>query len=123
MIDWLPEDQIDDNRVRELARERCKPCEGGVEALDPAQVRAHLKGLSGWELDDRTIYKTYHFKDYYDTMAFVNAAAWVSHLEGHHPDLIVRYNSCRVKYITHAVDALTENDFICASKLDALFEV
>ena len=115
--------QLDDNRIRELSRERCKPCEGGVAALAPAQLWPLLKGIPGWELSDNAIYKTYHFDDYHDTMAFVNAAAWVSHREGHHPDLTVRYNCCKVKYVTHAIGGLTENDFICAAKLDALFEV
>jgi 4a-hydroxytetrahydrobiopterin dehydratase len=56
-------------------------------------------------------------------MAFVNAAAWVSHREDHHPDMVVAYNECRVSYVTHAIDGLSENDFICAAKLDALFEI
>lgn len=114
---------IHDSRARELARERCKPCEGGVDALGPEQLRRLLEGLVGWELDDRAIYKTYHFKNFHETMAFVNAVALVSHLENHHPDLAVSYGSCRVKYQTHAIDNLSENDFICAAKLDALFEI
>jgi 4a-hydroxytetrahydrobiopterin dehydratase len=56
-------------------------------------------------------------------MAFVNAAAWVSHREDHHPDMAVGYNQCRVAYVTHAIKGLSENDFICAAKLDALFEI
>jgi 4a-hydroxytetrahydrobiopterin dehydratase len=56
-------------------------------------------------------------------MAFVNAAAWVSHREDHHPDMAVGYNECRVSYVTHAIGGLSENDFICAAKLDALFEI
>ncbi|MGZ5098726.1 MAG: 4a-hydroxytetrahydrobiopterin dehydratase, partial [Usitatibacter sp.] len=61
--------------MNELARKRCKPCEGGIAALTAEQVRPMLKGLDGWELDGKTIAKTYRFKNYYDTMAFVNAAA------------------------------------------------
>ena len=54
-------------------------------------------------------------------MAFVNAVAWLSHREDHHPELQVGYNRCRVEYWTHAIGGLSENDFICAAKLDALF--
>jgi 4a-hydroxytetrahydrobiopterin dehydratase len=56
-------------------------------------------------------------------MAFVNASAWISHREDHHPDLLVGYNRCRAAYVTHAIGGLSENDFICAAKLDALFEI
>jgi 4a-hydroxytetrahydrobiopterin dehydratase len=109
--------------MNELARKKCKPCEGGVAPLTAEQVRPMLKGLGGWEPDGKMIAKTYRFKNYFDTMAFVNAAAWVSHREDHHPDMLVGYNQCRVSYLTHAIDGLSENDFICAAKLDALFEI
>jgi 4a-hydroxytetrahydrobiopterin dehydratase len=109
--------------MNDLARKKCKPCEGGVDPLTPDQVRPMLKGLQGWALDGKMIAKTYEFKNYYETMAFVNAAAWISHREDHHPDMLVGYGKCRVSYVTHAIDGLSENDFICAAKLDALFEI
>ena len=109
--------------MNELARKKCKPCEGGVAPLDAAQVRAMLKGLEGWEPDGKAIAKTYRFRNYFETMAFVNAAAWISHREDHHPDMAVGYDRCRVAYVTHAIDGLSENDFICAAKLDALFGI
>jgi len=109
--------------MNELARKKCVPCEGGVAPLTPEQVRPMLKGLPGWALDGKTIAKTYEFRNYFETMAFVNAAAWISHREDHHPDMMVGYNKCRVSYVTHAIDGLSENDFICAAKLDALFEL
>jgi len=109
--------------MNELARKKCKPCEGGIAPLTADQVRPMLKGLEGWALEGKMIAKTYAFKNYYETMAFVNAAAWVSHREDHHPDMLVGYNQCRVSYVTHAIDGLSENDFICAAKLDALFEI
>jgi 4a-hydroxytetrahydrobiopterin dehydratase len=109
--------------MNELARKKCKPCEGGVAPLTPEQVRPMLKGLQGWALDGKMIAKTYEFKNYFETMAFVNAAAWISHREDHHPDMLVGYGKCRVSYVTHAIDGLSENDFICAAKLDALFEI
>ena len=109
--------------MNELARKKCKPCEGGVAPLTAGEVRPMLKGLQGWALDGKTIAKTYEFKNYFETMAFVNAAAWVSHREDHHPDMVVSYAKCRVAYSTHAIDGLSENDFICAAKLDALLEI
>ena len=109
--------------MNELARKKCMPCEGGVAPLTPEQVKPMLKGLDGWQLDNGMIAKTYKFANYHQTMAFVNAAAWVSHREDHHPDMHVGYNECLVSYITHAIGGLSENDFICAAKLDALFEI
>ena len=109
--------------MQELARRKCKPCEGGVPAYTEAQARAELKGLKGWMLEDGKLVKLYPFGNYHQTMAFVNALAWVSHREDHHPDLDVGYNKVRVAYWTHAVGGLSENDFICAAKCDALFDL
>jgi 4a-hydroxytetrahydrobiopterin dehydratase len=109
--------------MNELARKKCRPCEGGVAPLGAEQIGPMLKGLDGWERDGGMIAKTYRFRNYFETMAFVNAAAWVSHREDHHPDMMVGYNQCRVSYVTHAIGGLSENDFICAAKLDALFEI
>ena len=110
--------------MNELARKKCKPCEGGIDPLSAEQVRPMLKGLEGWTLEaGGMIAKTYKFANYFETMAFVNAAAWVSHREDHHPDMVVKWGECRVSYLTHAINGLSENDFICAAKLDALFEI
>ena len=106
-----------------LANKHCKSCEGGIDALKSAEIENLLKQLSGWTLQDGKLVKSYSFKNHYETLAFVNAAAWISHREDHHPDMSVGYNTCRVSYITHAIDGLSENDFICAAKLDALFEL
>lgn len=106
-----------------LVRQKCAPCEGGVDPLPPAEVATLLRGLQGWTLDGKAITKTYQFANYYETMAFVNAAAWVSHREDHHPDILVGYKEARVSYITHAIGGLSTNDFICAAKLDALFDL
>ena len=105
----------------DLAAKKCKPCEGGVSPLKPPEIATLLGQLDGWQLRDGVITKTYEFKNYYQTMAFVNAAAWVSHREDHHPDMTVGYRKCTVNYSTHAINGLSENDFICAAKLDALF--
>src|SRR3990172_2546556 len=109
--------------VSDLAGKNCKPCEGGIAPLKGPEVRNLLQQLDGWEQAGNRIAKTYVFKNYYQTMAFVNAAAWISHREDHHPDLTVGYSRCRVDYSTHAIGGLSENDFICAAKLDALFSL
>jgi 4a-hydroxytetrahydrobiopterin dehydratase len=107
----------------ELTQQKCKPCEGGVPPLKPDEVARLLKQLPGWVLENGMIVKTYAFKDYYHTMAFVNATAWISHREDHHPDILIGYNQCRVAYMTHAIKGLSENDFICAAKIDKLLDL
>jgi 4a-hydroxytetrahydrobiopterin dehydratase len=110
--------------AKDLASKKCKPCEGGVAPYTPEQVKQMLKGIGkAWIVEDGKLVKVYPFTNYYQTMAFVNALAWISHREDHHPDLTVGYNKCRVEYITHAIGGLSENDFICAAKCDALFEL
>lgn len=107
----------------ELTNKTCQPFNHGDAPLSAAEVSALLTQLSDWQLDPdkNEICHEYRFKNYYQTMAFVNAIAWISHQEDHHPDLEVGYNRCLVRYRTHAVDGLTENDFICAARADALF--
>lgn len=107
----------------DLTSKKCKPCEGGTPPLSQTEANTLLKELDGWVLYDRIIGKTYDFKNYYQTMAFVNAVAWLSHREDHHPDMTVGYNKCHVEYTTHAINGLSENDFICAAKVDSLFKM
>ena len=109
--------------MTDLVKKHCKPCEGGVAPYDEQQVKELLKQLKGWIVEDGSLVKVYPFANYYQTMAFVNALAWVSHREDHHPDLLVGYNKCRVEYSTHSIGGLSENDFICAAKADALLEL
>jgi 4a-hydroxytetrahydrobiopterin dehydratase len=109
--------------MNDLTNRKCKPCESGVEPLKPAEVENLLKQLEGWGLADGAIAKTFSFKNHYQTLAFVNAAAWISHREDHHPDMTVGYNTCRVAYTTHAINDLSVNDFICAAKVDKLFDL
>lgn len=106
-----------------LADKKCIPCEGGVAPLTGGEINTLLQRLDGWAYTDGALTKTYEFRNYHETMAFVNATAWISHREDHHPDLTVGYRQCRVAYITHAIGGLSENDFICAAKLDALFQL
>jgi 4a-hydroxytetrahydrobiopterin dehydratase len=91
-----------------------------VTALASDQVADYLKLLPGWALAGGEIRKTYAFKNYHETMAFVNAVAWIAHREDHHPDMEVGYNKCTVRYATHSVGGLSENDFISAAKVERL---
>ncbi len=109
--------------VCDLTSKQCKPCEGGTPPLPQSEAKNLLKQLDGWELSDNHISKTFAFKNYYQTIAFVNAVAWMTHREDHHPDMTVGYSKCRVEYTTHAVGGLSENDFICAAKVDALLKI
>jgi 4a-hydroxytetrahydrobiopterin dehydratase len=106
-----------------LEDRHCKPCEGGVTPYSAEQAKELLAQLKGWIIEDGKLVKLYPFRNYYETMAFVNALAWISHREDHHPDLAVGYNKCRVEYSTHAIGGLSENDFICAAKADALYRL
>ena len=91
-------------------------------ALTDQQISSKLVQIPGWERAGKEIAKTFKFKNYYETMAFVNATAWISHRQDHHPDLEVGYNACRVRYSTHSVGGLSENDFICAAKIEAMMK-
>jgi 4a-hydroxytetrahydrobiopterin dehydratase len=90
--------------------------------LSQAQIDQLMQQLQDWQRYDHLISKTYNFKNYYQTIAFVNAIAWMAHQEDHHPVLTVTYNSCQVEYTTHAIHGLSENDFICAAKVDTLYK-
>ncbi|MGE3319755.1 MAG: 4a-hydroxytetrahydrobiopterin dehydratase [Candidatus Berkiella sp.] len=111
--------------MNELIEKHCKACEGGASPLDRKEIDHYLKKLQeGWAVDSSglEIRRTFAFKNYYHTMSFVNALAHISNIENHHPDLEVSYNRCVVKYTTHAIKGLSENDFICAAKADALLK-
>ena len=105
-----------------LESKRCLPCEGGIPALDAEKVQDLLLDIQGWEVnpDNKEICRSFAFTNYYQTMAFVNAIAWMAHQENHHPDIEVSYNQCVVRYSTHAIGGLSENDFICAAKVNRL---
>lgn len=106
-----------------LTERKCVPCEGGVQPLSRAEAERYLKKLApGWALsaDATRIERSWKFKDFYRTMSFVNAVAYIADSEDHHPDLEVGYDYCRARYRTHAIKGLSENDFICAAKIDRL---
>jgi 4a-hydroxytetrahydrobiopterin dehydratase len=108
--------------MSELQTKRCLACEAGIPPLSKEKVSAFLLQVPEWKLsgDEKKITRRYAFKNFYKTMGFVNAVAWIANQEGHHPDMEVGFNYCVVNYSTHAIDGLTENDFICAAKVDGL---
>jgi 4a-hydroxytetrahydrobiopterin dehydratase len=101
-----------------LASMTCRP---GAPRLNADELATHLATLAGWTLAGDRIEKVFRFADYYQTMAFVNALAWVAHREDHHPDLGVHYDRCEVTFSTHDAGGVTLNDVICAAKAERLF--
>lgn len=106
-----------------LVSKQCKPCTAATPPLSQEQINTLLEQLPGWLQQEQVIGKTFEFKNYHQTMSFVNALAWVANREDHHPELTVSYGKCHVEYTTHAVNGLSENDFICAAKIDALLTI
>ena len=108
------------NSKTSLADKHSQPIKSGTAALTESYAAELLKNLPGWVSKEGAISKSFSFKNYYETMAFVNAVAWVVHREDHHPDMSVGYNRCRVEFSTHSIGGISENDFICAAKIEAL---
>ncbi|MDG0818132.1 4a-hydroxytetrahydrobiopterin dehydratase [Bdellovibrio svalbardensis] len=107
--------------VQDLIGKKSHPQTRGMSEVE---IRKYLAALEGWSLQEGKIVKAFSFKNYYETIAFVNALAYIIHAEDHHPELIITYNRCVVKFDTHSVNegrgGVSENDFICAAKVDAL---
>ncbi len=105
-----------------LAAQHCKPRKGAEHALSRGEADIRLAVLPDWALseDGHFISKNFRFRDFHRTMAFVNAVAWIAHVEDHHPDMEVGYGHCLIRFNTHDVGGLSENDFICAAKIEAL---
>ncbi len=89
--------------------------------MSTAEVIAQLAALDQWTLDAGALTKSYRFKNYYETLAFVNALAYIVHREDHHPELRIGYDRCEVRFNTHSVNGISENDFISAAKADAMY--
>lgn len=111
--------------MSELTEQRCLPCEAGVPPLSVEEAKNLLAELNEWSINAEhdTISKTFQFKGYGKTMAFVNAVAWIANKQNHHPDMLVTYNTATVSFTTHAINGLSKNDFICAAKVDEVFDL
>jgi 4a-hydroxytetrahydrobiopterin dehydratase len=106
----------------ELKQMRCTACDSQAP-LDSEIVQALLSQLHpDWKMnaDNIQISRRFVFRNYWQTISFVNAIAWIAHQENHHPNLTVGFNYCEVHWTTHAIKGLSKNDFICAAKVDAL---
>jgi 4a-hydroxytetrahydrobiopterin dehydratase len=109
--------------MTELSQKRCLPCEGGVAPLSPGEAQQLMRQLhADWQLaqDAKSIRREWKFKNFYHAMSFVNAVAHVANVEDHHPDIEAGYGYCRLRFNTHAIGGLSENDFICAAKVDRI---
>jgi 4a-hydroxytetrahydrobiopterin dehydratase len=104
----------------QLFESHCRAFEGGSPMSDDA-VQAQLVELPEWESDGKRIHRSYKFANYWETIVFVNAVAFVVHREDHHPELVVGYNRIDVRFDTHSVGGISLNDFICAAKCEALY--
>jgi 4a-hydroxytetrahydrobiopterin dehydratase len=107
-----------DTRLLALASMHCRE---GAPALTADELAAHAEALPGWDFNNARIERTFQFANYHETIAFVNALAWIAHHQDHHPDLQVHYNRCVVVFSTHSAGGVTLNDVICAAKAERLF--
>lgn len=108
----------------ELSSKRCVACEGIGSTLTKEQINNLLPQLhNAWQVSESLskINRNFKFKNFYETMSFINAVAFIANKENHHPDLEVGYNYCNVYFTTHALGGLSQNDFISAAKIDRLF--
>lgn len=97
-------------------------CMHGAPALDDAAIPALLAEVPDWHIDGTRLEREFVFRDFHETMEFVNALAFMIHREDHHPDLTVGYRRCTASWTTHSAgNRLSDNDFICAAKADALY--
>ena len=105
---------------RNLRIRKCKPHKKGHAPLTHEFVKGYLSQLPDWKLSGKKIVRSFEFRNFYETMGFVNAVAYIANQENHHPDLEAGYKTCKVSYSTHEAGGLTLNDFVCATKIDGL---
>lgn len=109
--------------LQDLLRDTCQ-AHGKAVALQDEAIQELIRLCAGWELkpESNSIQRNFKFKNYYETISFVNAVAWIANQQDHHPDMNVSYNQCTVTYSTHSVGGLSRNDFICAARINKLFD-
>jgi 4a-hydroxytetrahydrobiopterin dehydratase len=111
---------------KDLEKRKCVPCEGGIESLKKDEAEKFLSKLDkDWKITDdyKKIYKEFKTKNHYEIISIVNMIAWISHTEDHHPEITFHYNAAKITYYTYAINGLSENDFICAAKIDYFIKI
>jgi 4a-hydroxytetrahydrobiopterin dehydratase len=105
-----------------MTEKKCEMCRPGMPIFSEAEIAAELESLEGWSYcaEHNVIYRSFEFKGFYKTMAFVNAVAWIANQQGHHPDMSVSYNKAVIHFQTHEAGGITRNDIICAQLVNAL---
>tara|TARA_Y100000590_G_scaffold375656_1_gene440749 strand:- start:815 stop:1159 length:345 start_codon:yes stop_codon:yes gene_type:complete len=114
--------------MTDLLQKKCKPCEGGMTALNISEIHKYQKKIDGWEVkaNEKKIYfleKEFKFKNFLNSQKFVNEIGEISENEGHHPDILFGWGYAKIKITTHAIEGLSENDFILAAKIDKIINV
>ena len=105
-----------------LEQQHCEACEGDVKPMNQEQIKNLISQIPDWQVNEEgtEISRAFKFKNFFRTMSFVNAMAHIANQEGHHPDFKVGYNYCAIIFSTHSINGLSNNDFICARKVDRL---
>ena len=109
------------NNKSDLSSKKCLPCEGGIDALNKQDAEKFMSKIhKDWILseDNKSILRELKFKNHYEVISAINLIAWISHKEDHHPEVTFGYSNLSIKFFTYAIDGLSENDFICAAKID-----
>ena len=107
--------------VEELVKKKCVPCECDAEPFSSDEVKKYIRRLKGWQLKGKMIKKQLKFKNFMALIKFVNHLAKLAEKEGHHPDFTVNYSKLNIALWTHAINGLSENDFILAAKIDKMY--
>ena len=114
--------------MSDLHDKSCIPCKGGIPPFAISEIHKYLKKVDGWDVkkkETETYYleKNFSFKNFLESQKFVNHVSDIAEKEGHHPDIIFGWGYAKIKITTHAIDGLSENDFILAAKIDQLLSV
>ena len=114
--------------MNELKDTKCVPCEGGAIPFDISEIHKYQKKVDGWSIikNSKDIFfleKNFKFKNFKDSQNFVNNVGVISEEEGHHPDIFFGWGYAKINITTHAVNGLSENDFILAAKIDKIINV
>ena len=109
--------------MNDLLKKKCLSCEGGVIPFDISEIHKYQKKVDGWEIvkNDKNIYyleKKFTFKNFLESQKFVNEVGRISEEEGHHPEISFGWGYAKINITTHAIEGLSENDFILAAKID-----